>query len=378
MSPVARDASPDEPVATVDASPPDAPATATADVAAPATGQDAMAAPADRDQGPPAIDGHPADVPTAGDGPPGAAGTLVASLDFERFREDIKALSCCGDRTQGSASFDTAAMWLEQQLTAAGYAVEHEDFQFMGGPRRNIFVTKVGTRSPDRMYIVSGHLDGRGAGGGADDDGSGVALVLEVARALARPDVETDVSIRFAFWDNEETGEEGSSAYIRDRGSRQGVEDPPGSHRYPEPRWLGVIQHDMILFDHGLPPGPMQAADADIDVEYQASSKLAAESQALAAALAAGNRAHAQHYPVEVGPNMSNTDSRVFQDLTAAVSVREDQRISEIGRGSNPHWHKPTDVFTTYSDADFHLGFATLQTTLGTIADLAGAHLTGH
>lgn len=33
----------------------------------------------------------------------------------------------------------------------------------------------------------------------------------------------------------------------------QGVEDPPGSGRYPEPRWFGMIQHDTVLFDHGNP-----------------------------------------------------------------------------------------------------------------------------
>jgi len=33
----------------------------------------------------------------------------------------------------------------------------------------------------------------------------------------------------------------------------QGKEDPPGSGRYPEPRWLGMIQHDMMMWDHGMP-----------------------------------------------------------------------------------------------------------------------------
>src|SRR5436305_1564798 len=82
------------------------------------------------------------------------------------------------------------------------------------------------------------------------------AVVREVARSIGRKDVETDTSVRLAFWDNEETGLQGSRAYVTDRNARQGVEDPPGSHRFPEPRWLGMIQRDMILFDHGLPPGP--------------------------------------------------------------------------------------------------------------------------
>jgi Zn-dependent M28 family amino/carboxypeptidase len=42
-------------------------------------------------------------------------------------------------------------------------------------------------------------MDGRGFGEAVDDDGSGTALVMEVARVLSGADVETDRSIRFAL-----------------------------------------------------------------------------------------------------------------------------------------------------------------------------------
>src|SRR3989449_2764721 len=76
-----------------------------------------------------------------------------------------------------------------------------------------------------------------------------ISLVMEVARVLSSPDVETDRSIRFILWNNEETGLHGARAYVDQRKDRQGKEDPPGSGRYPEPKWLGLIQHDMMLFD---------------------------------------------------------------------------------------------------------------------------------
>ena len=56
------------------------------------------------------------------------------------------------------------------------------------------------------MYILGAHMDGHGFGEAADDDASGAALVMELARILSAPDVETAVSIRFALWNNEETG----------------------------------------------------------------------------------------------------------------------------------------------------------------------------
>ena len=43
------------------------------------------------------------------------------------------------------------------------------------------------------------------------------------------------------------------------------------------------------------------------------------------------------------------------------------------GAGWNPHWHQPTDLFTTFSDKDFTLGLNSAQATLGAIATLSGA-----
>ena len=71
------------------------------------------------------------------------------------------------------------------------------------GPREEVYCTKVGATRPDEMYIVGAHMDGRGFGEAADDDGSGTALVMELARIFNSPDVETERSIRFALWNNE-------------------------------------------------------------------------------------------------------------------------------------------------------------------------------
>lgn len=296
---------------------------------------------------------------------------LVSKLSFEHYKRNIKVLAGFGDREQGSESYDRSAKWIENKLTEAGYTVEfHEYSYFWFFTRQNMYVTKVGTKSPNQMYIVSAHLDGRGAGGAADDDASGAALVLEAALALAPEAYTVEKSIRFIFWNNEETGADGSGAYMRNRAKLRGEENPPGSGRYPEPEWLGMIQHDMLLFDHGIPPQPKQIEGADIDIEYQADSDFASESKALANEFLSGNKAFSTDYPGEIGDNMAKTDSWRFENMTAAISIRENRRIEEIGEGSNPHWHEPTDVPDTYSDADYRLGFNALQMTLGTIARL--------
>jgi hypothetical protein len=246
------------------------------------------------------------------------------------------------------------------------------------GQRQEVYCTKIGTTHPDEMYIVSGHMDGHGWGEAANDDGSGTAIVMELARVFNRPDVQTERSIRFILWNNEETGLNGARAYVEQRQALQGKENPPGSKKYPEPKWLGVIQHDMMMFDHGMPRAdgtvsPEQRPEADVNIEFQMNSKMSEASQKLAWALHGANGKYATDYPAMVGPHMTNTDSAPFQDIVAAVSMRENERGREIGAGWDPHWHQVTDMYSTFSDKDFRLGLNAAQTTLAAVAQLTGA-----
>jgi hypothetical protein len=248
------------------------------------------------------------------------------------------------------------------------------------GPREEVYCTKVGTTHPEEMYIVGGHMDGHGWGEAANDDGSGTAIVMELARIFSSPDVQTERSIRFILWNNEETGLNGARAYVEQRQALQGKESPAGSKKYPEPKWLGMIQHDMMMWDHGMPRAdgtvsPEQRPEADVNIEFQSASKMSDASQKLAWAFHSANEKYATDYPAQVGPHMTNTDSAPFQDLIPAISLRENERGREIGAGWDPNWHQPTDVYTTYSDKDFRLGLNAAQTTLGALGQLAGATL---
>jgi Peptidase family M28 len=262
------------------------------------------------------------------------------------------------------------------------------------GERQEVYCTKIGTTHPNEMYIVGGHMDGIGWGEAANDDGSGAALVMQLARIFSSPDVTTDRSIRFILWNNEESGLNGSRAYVEQRKDLQGKEVPAGSGRYPEPTWLGMIQHDMMLWDHGMPQPMLDASgqpmrdaqgrviyhapkdqrpEADVNIEFQSISKMADGSQKLAWAFKFANDRYATTYPAQVGPHMTNTDSAPFQDLVPAISLRENERGRDIQAGWDPNWHQPTDVYTTYSDKDFTLGLNAAQTTLAGVAQLAGA-----
>jgi hypothetical protein len=250
--------------------------------------------------------------------------------------------------------------------------------QTVNGERQEVYCTKVGTTHPDEMYIVGGHMDGIGWGQAANDDGSGTALVMELARVFSSPDVKTDRSIRFILWNNEESGLDGSKAYVAQREALQGKEDPPGSGKYPEPKWLGMIQHDMMMFDHGMPRAdgtlpPEQRPEADVNIEFAGTSKFAEGAQKMAWAFQTANEKYATDYPAQVGQHMTNTDSDPFKDIVPAISLRENERGEQIGAGWDPNWHQPTDLYTTYSDKDFTLGLNAAQTTLSAIATLVHA-----
>ncbi len=367
--------------------------------------------------------------------------TLVAQLDLNRYKATVKGLTQFGDRRQGTDRNRAAVDWIEAQLRSYGCPTERMAYEFPGqqvrqiasvpaqpvpppgnaapartpprtsnpvkgnlartgvntnpelqpdphlrelnaqpdtpGLREQVYCTKVGTTRPNEMYIVSGHMDGHGFGEAANDDGSGAAIVLELARILNAPGVETERTIRFVLWNNEETGLNGSRAYVAQRKDLQGQESPAGSGRYPEPKWIGVVQHDMMLFDHGMPGpdgtvSPRQRREADVNIEFAGASTMAAESQQLAWQFRRANDRYATDYPAAVGDRMSNTDSAPFADLAAAISLRENERLAHIGTGWNPHWHQPTDLYATFSDDDFRLGLNAAQTTLAAIAELSG------
>src|SRR6185503_17000627 len=150
---------------------------------------------------------------------PDPAARLVARLDLERYKATIKGLTQFGDRRQGTARNRAAVDWIEQQLRSYGCSdVARITYQFppaqteprtprdttraagggkirglrapnaeptTPGQRQEVYCTKIGTGHPNEMYIVGAHMDGHGWGEAANDDGSGTAIVMELARIFS-------------------------------------------------------------------------------------------------------------------------------------------------------------------------------------------------
>jgi hypothetical protein len=79
---------------------------------------------------------------------------------------------------------------------------------------RNVIAEWRGTSLPDRVILVGGHFDSWDTGTGANDDGSGVSAIVEVARLLQSLGIRTRRTIRFAFFSGEEQAILGSHAYV--------------------------------------------------------------------------------------------------------------------------------------------------------------------
>jgi Iap family predicted aminopeptidase len=79
----------------------------------------------------------------------------------------------------------------------------------------NVLADIPGRERPDEWVIVGAHLDSWDFGTGAQDNATGVAMVLEAARAIGGLEERPRRSIRFALWGGEEQGQLGSTAYVR-------------------------------------------------------------------------------------------------------------------------------------------------------------------
>jgi hypothetical protein len=108
-----------------------------------------------------------------------------------------------------SAGNNDAADYIKERIEAFGLPVVQQDYSAGG---RNIIATQTGVTNPNNIYIISAHYDAVNLYG-ADDNASGTAAIIELARILSQ--YCTDNTIVYALWDEEETGLNGSAYYAQ-------------------------------------------------------------------------------------------------------------------------------------------------------------------
>ncbi len=132
---------------------------------------------------------------------------LAACADEARYSTDLELIADV--RPPGSAHWQVAQDLCANRLAELGYAVSVESY----GTGVNVVALKRGSSAPDEQLLISAHYDHIEGCEGADDNATGLAALLEVARLLA--DASFSRTLILACWDEEERGMVGSGVYAR-------------------------------------------------------------------------------------------------------------------------------------------------------------------
>ncbi len=185
------------------------------------------------------------------------------------LRADVEKLAVgIGVRNleQAPEKLREAADYIAGELERAGYHVERQGYA-CGEDRsvENLVAELRGTRAPDEIVVVGAHYDSAESCPAANDNGSGIAAVLALARQFAgKPQGRT---LRFVAFANEEpphfrTGSMGSRVYAKAcREKKEKVtamlsletmgcfSDASGSQKYPGPiAWFYPSTGNFIAF----------------------------------------------------------------------------------------------------------------------------------
>jgi leucyl aminopeptidase len=155
-------------------------------------------------------------VPPPGvDNPDPIVAGLVAQVQQANLSSHITALSAIQTRRADQPQNAQAVTYLQSQLAAIpGMVVTLDHFNSGVGP--NVIGELPGREASTTIVMIGAHFDSYAGSGqtrspGADDNASGTASVLEIARILAS--VPLRRTVRFGFWNAEEFGLWGSNAY---------------------------------------------------------------------------------------------------------------------------------------------------------------------
>ncbi len=223
---------------------------------------------------------------------------------------------------RGQANNDLAGDYLVERFNAMdNLTVNDQAFNTNG---RNIIATQFGKTNPNDIYIICAHYDSV-ADYCADDNASGTATVLEIARILSTQCM--DNTIIYALWDEEEIGLKGAGFYATQANTN-------GDNI------LGVLNIDMMGYDGDN--------DDDFDIDVRPVANSLAMKDDLVSLLATYNF----NLNVNVvNPGTTASDhARFWNQGFSAVLVGESWENDD----QTPHYHSSGDRYSTLDLPYFH------------------------
>ena len=307
---------------------------------------------------------------------------VQAGVTAERLIAHIKALptsrAAWGDEASKKGLRETETQ-IVAKLKEMGYEPVLDPVDFLGArsgdvesmpekPWHNIIVEIPGKTRPDEVLILSAHIDAVPGSPGADDDGTGVATVLEAARVLK--DAPMQRTVRLIFFNLEEVGLVGSRAYV------QRIKPDLDAKKYTI---LGMASIDMIGYYSSEPnsqksPIPAMGKFKPPTVgDFIGTAGILAHrhfSQALDRAMHAAEPGENGVKTVVVDflpiapPDLLRSDHAPF--LAAGVPA---VIMSDTANFRSAHYHKPTDTIETLDAERFAIGARSI---IGAYHALAG------
>jgi hypothetical protein len=277
----------------------------------------------------------------AGVAPDGVPSRVQA--DAKRLMTDVRALAF---ERKSEAARAKARGYVAHALQRIGYRPELQSFLIkdaqgaqQGGV--NLVVHKPGTDPKAGAWLIGAHYDTVGGSMGADDNATGVAAVMEIARLLK--DVPLKQTLRFVFFDQEESGMLGSIAYAR---SDIRIQDLKGAI-IAEMLGYKCVTEGCQRMPAGLPIAVPKVGDfAAVVGDTPAMLKAFGQAEQPATpvvALLVPDRGRLM-------PNTRRSDHAPFWDRGVPALM-----VSDTADLRNPHYHLPGDVPETL-DAAFLRG----------------------
>ncbi len=267
--------------------------------------------------------------------------SLVAEVDEARWFSDVETLATWNRHTRGTQIHD-ARDWLVSQFAALpGLTATTQSFSVGATPAFNVIATLPGTTRPNDWYLIGAHYDSTSqntalAAPGAEDNASGCAGVLEMARIFTLHPPEA--TMIFLCYSGEEQGLFGGSAHA----SKLISDGDSGKVR-------AVLTMDMIGY----------TGDTDLDCLLESNNSNAGLIQQFADAAA-------QHTTLRIVTSFFPFGSDHVPYLNRGMPAL---LVIENDWDSYPGYHRTTDLPANITLA---MGRETLRMNVATLAILAG------
>ncbi|MGQ9706323.1 MAG: M28 family peptidase [bacterium] len=272
---------------------------------------------------------------------------MVSKIDEDRFKNSIQELQDFKTRFSPTPRYYDACQYMMGLYQSYGLNTYLDEFTIgtIDTPYTcyNVVAEKTGLNDPKRIFIVCGHLDSTSTpdpyqtAPGADDNGSGASLVLELARVMSTYNFK--YTIRYINFGGEEQGLRGSEHYASEcYNNKENI--------------VGVINADMFLFA----PGNFDI----VWIPYNDNSKWLGEYyRGCANYYVPQLKVNAEYYP-----SYRSSDHASFWNYGfSAVSQRETNR-------SNTYYHTNNDTLDKYLQY-FPFGTNIVRACVATLASLS-------